>query len=356
MTAPAKSLPTSLPSEGLPARVPTLVIAPLPPEAVVPAQRSTPPTQPPPRPTAVSVDAVSDYLRQIGAVALLTAEQEVELAHRIEVGVLAAERLSEQGPGLSLTDRRDLRRLVRDGEQACDHMLRANLRLVVSVAKRYVGSGLPLSDLIQEGNLGLIRAVYKFDHTKGFKFSTYATWWIRQAILRAVADQTRTIRVPVHMVDSLNKLNRLQRELTQKLGREPTLEELSAQCGERPEKIAEIRRVTRQPVSLDQPVGTDGDTSLGDLVAAGSSYQSTAADTALALRDQLESLLATLNEREQQVLRLRCGLVDGTKHSFEQISRVFGKSRERIRHIETAALRKLRPLAETGMLRDFLAD
>jgi RNA polymerase primary sigma factor len=376
MTAPAKSLPTS--NAAAPAaRAPRLVVAPLPPatqpvvpaqalvtaQSVVPAQRSAPPNQAPitryGSPNQVSPDLVSDYLRQIGAVALLTAEQEVELAQRIEVGVLAAERLAQRGTELPVTElpvteRRDLNRLVRDGEQATDHMLRANLRLVVSVAKRYVGSGLPLSDLIQEGNLGLIRAVYKFDHTKGFKFSTYATWWIRQAILRAVADQTRTIRVPVHMVDSLNKLNRLQRELTQKLGREPTIEELSEQCGERPEKIAEIRRVTRQPISLDQPIGSDGDTSLGDLVATTSAAADSTSPTQL--RDQLESLLATLNEREQQVLRLRCGLVDGTKHSFEQISRIFGKSRERIRHIETAALRKLRPLAETGMLRDFLID
>jgi RNA polymerase primary sigma factor len=321
-------------------------------QPLVPAQRSA--TLSPAASSMVSVDSVSDYLRQIAAVALLTAEQEVELAQRIEIGVLAAERLATQGPQLALADRRDLRFLIRDGEVATDHMLRANLRLVVSVAKRYVSAGLPLSDLIQEGNLGLIRAVYKFDHTKGFKFSTYATWWIRQAILRAVADQTRTIRVPVHMVDALNKLNRQQRELTQKLGREPTLDELAEQYGEKPEKIAEIRRMTRQPVSLDQPVGTDGETCLADLVATTSAAADSA--TPMQLRDQLESLLSTLNEREQLVLRLRCGLVDGTKHSFEQISKAFGKSRERIRHIETAALRKLRPLAEGVSLRDFLVD
>ncbi|MGI8814420.1 MAG: sigma-70 family RNA polymerase sigma factor [Pseudonocardia sp.] len=352
MTAPAKSRPTNtLPTSTAvsTARSSRLVVAPLlpPTQTVVPAKRSAPPSR-------VSADLVSDYLRQIGAVALLTAEQEVELATRIEVGVLAGERLADRVATLSVTERRELRQLVRDGERAGDHMLRANLRLVVSVAKRYVGAGLPLSDLIQEGNLGLIRAVYKFDHTRGFKFSTYATWWVRQAILRAVADQTRTIRVPVHMVDSLNKLNRLQRELTQTLGREPTIDELSAQCGERPERIAEIRRITRQPISLDQPVGTDGETCLGDLVATTSAAAADASPHQL--RDQLESLLATLNERERQVLRLRCGLVDGTKHSFEQISQVFGKSRERIRHIETAALRKLRPLAETGALRDFLED
>jgi len=321
-------------------------------QPLVPAQRTSPLS--PATSSVVSVDSVSDYLRQIAAVALLTAEQEVELAQRIEIGVLAAERLATQGSQLSPADRRDLRFLVRDGEVATDHMLRANLRLVVSVAKRYVSAGLPLSDLIQEGNLGLIRAVYKFDHTKGFKFSTYATWWIRQAILRAVADQTRTIRVPVHMVDALNKLNRQQRELTQKLGREPTLDELAEHYGEKPEKIAEIRRMTRQPVSLDQPVGTDGDTCLADLVATTSAAADSA--TPMQLRDQLESLLSTLNEREQLVLRLRCGLVDGTKHSFEQISKAFGKSRERIRHIETAALRKLRPLAEGVSLRDFLVD
>ncbi|MGQ0482887.1 MAG: sigma-70 family RNA polymerase sigma factor [Pseudonocardia sp.] len=332
----------------------------------MPAQRSDSPDAttagPPPAPWSrgsvrVASDSVTDYLRQIGAVDLLTAEQEVDLARRIEVGVLAAERLECARP-LSVAGRTELRRLVRDGTQACDHMLRANLRLVVSVAKRYTGAGLPLSDLIQEGNLGLIRAVYKFDHTKGFKFSTYATWWIRQAILRAVADQTRTIRVPVHMVDALNKLNRLQRELTQKLGREPTVDELAAQSGERPEKIVEIRRMTRQPISLDQPVGSDGDSCLADLVASTSAPRAASADAADpdGLRATLETMLSTLTEREQQVLRLRCGLVDGTKHSFEQISRVFGKSRERIRHIETAALRKLRPLAETEALREYLAD
>jgi RNA polymerase primary sigma factor len=331
---------------------------------VLPAQVSSSPEPRTARPTTparpvggdggVATEAVTDYLRQIGAVELLTAEQEVELAQRIEVGVLAAERLTTTGP--SLPERADLRHLVRDGEQACDHMLRANLRLVVSLAKRYAGAGLPLSDLIQEGNLGLIRAVQKFDHTKGFKFSTYATWWIRQAILRAVADQTRTIRVPVHLVDALNRLNRLQREMTQSLGREPTLEELASKAGEPLEKVAEIHRVTRQPMSLDQPVGTEGDTCLGDLVATSGNHLASDAESALMLRDQLESLLATLSEREQQVLRLRCGLADGTKHSFEQISRVFGKSRERIRHIESAALRKLRPLAETESLRDFLAD
>jgi RNA polymerase primary sigma factor len=300
-----------------------------------------------------TVDSITSYLRQIGKVALLNSEQEVDLACRIEVGVLARERLLDQ-PHLTPGMRRDLRTLIRDGEAAQRHLLEANLRLVVSIAKRYAGCGMPLLDLIQEGNLGLIRAVQKFDYTKGYKFSTYATWWIRQAITRAMADQTRTIRLPVHMVELLNKLRRIRRELVQKLGREPSEDELADAFGTSRQKLHAILQSDRQPISLDQRVGDESSMTLGDLVKD----STPGADDLLPsapLRQQLDELLAVLPEREAGVIRLRCGFTDGTAHSLEQVSKVYGRSRERIRQLEIRALAKLRQTADTDSLHEYLS-
>ena len=303
------------------------------------------------RPAAASsTDLGWDYLRQIGKVALLDAKQEVELATRIEAGLFAGERLTE--PGLSMEWRRDLRFLVRDGEQAMQHLIKANLRLVVSIAKRYTGSGMPMLDLIQEGNLGLIRAVYKFDHAKGYKFSTYATWWIRQAITRAVAEQTRSIRVPLHMVESIGKVRKTQAALVQSLGREPSQDELAAAMGLTRQKVRAIQQADQQPLSLDQRVGDEaGGRTLAELVEDTTAGATDALLTA-PLADRLENLLATLPDREAKILRLRCGLADGATHSLEQIAQQIGRSRERIRQLEIHALATLRRHPDVDALHD----
>ena len=300
-----------------------------------------------------SVDSVRMYLSQIGRVALLSAEQEVELAKRIEAGMYAANRL-QRPEALPAEMRRDLGWIVRDGQRAKNHLLEANLRLVVSLARRYTGRGLALLDLIQEGNLGLIRAVEKFDYTKGFKFSTYAIWWIRQAITRAIADQVRTIRIPVHVVEVINKLRRIQRELLQDLGRDPTYEELAKEMGITVEKVQEIQQYARQPLSLDQTIGEEGDSPLGEFIE---DIQATTAVDALffsLLQSQLQSTLATLPEREASVIRLRFGLADGQPHTLDEIGRLHGVTRERVRQIESKTIAKLRHPQRSEDLRDFL--
>ncbi|MCE0768310.1 RNA polymerase sigma factor [Pseudonocardia kujensis] len=305
----------------------------------------------------LSVDSVRAYLKQIGRTALLNAEQEVEIAKRIEAGVYAVERLQrsqQQDEPLPLQLRRDLRWIVRDGERAKNHLLEANLRLVVSLAKRYTGRGMTFLDLIQEGNLGLIRAVEKFDYAKGYKFSTYATWWIRQAISRAMADQSRTIRIPVHMVEIINKLRKIQRELAVSLGREATPEELAVEMDMAPEKVAEVQQYAREPLSLDQTIGDEGDSRLGDFLE---DTDAVVADDAVAftlLRDQLHAVLATLSEREAGVIRLRFGLSDGRPRTLDEIGDVYGVTRERIRQIESKTMAKLRHPARSQALRDYL--
>jgi RNA polymerase primary sigma factor len=304
-----------------------------------------------------SADSVREYLKQIGKIALLTAEEEVELATRIEAGLYAAERVRralEATDKLSPQLRRDLRWIVRDGERAKNHLLEANLRLVVSLAKRYTGHGMPFLDLIQEGNLGLIRAVEKFDYTKGFKFSTYATWWIRQAITRAMADQVRTIRIPVHMTEVINKLGRIQRDLLQGLGREPTPEELAREMDITPEKVLEIQYYAREPISLDQTIGEEGDSQLGDFIEDSEAVVAVDAVSFTLLQDQLQSVLATLSEREAGIVRLRFGLTDGQPHTLNQVGEVYGITRERIRQIETKTMAKLRHPSRSQALRDYL--
>jgi RNA polymerase primary sigma factor len=304
-----------------------------------------------------SADSVRAYLKQIGKVALLNAEEEVELAKRIEAGLYAAERTRrsiESGEKVSPQLRRDLRWIVRDGERAKNHLLEANLRLVVSLAKRYTGRGMAFLDLIQEGNLGLIRAVEKFDYTKGYKFSTYATWWIRQAITRAMADQARTIRIPVHMVEVINKLGRIQRELLQDLGREPTPEELAKEMDITPEKVLEIQQYAREPISLDQTIGDEGDSQLGDFIEDSEAVVAVDAVSFTLLQDQLQSVLATLSEREAGVVRLRFGLTDGQPRTLDEIGQVYGVTRERIRQIESKTMSKLRHPSRSQVLRDYL--
>ncbi|WP_132876564.1 RNA polymerase sigma factor [Tamaricihabitans halophyticus] len=304
-----------------------------------------------------SADSVRAYLKQIGKVALLNAEEEVELAKRIEAGLYAAERVrtyEEEGEKLQPQMRRDLRWIVRDGERAKSHLLEANLRLVVSLAKRYTGRGMAFLDLIQEGNLGLIRAVEKFDYTKGYKFSTYATWWIRQAITRAMADQARTIRIPVHMVEVINKLGRIQRELLQDLGREPTPEELAKEMDISPEKVLEIQQYAREPISLDQTIGDEGDSQLGDFIEDSEAVVAVDAVSFTLLQDQLQSVLATLSEREAGVVRLRFGLTDGQPRTLDEIGQVYGVTRERIRQIESKTMSKLRHPSRSQVLRDYL--
>ncbi len=305
---------------------------------------------------AVSADSVRAYLKQIGKVALLTAEQEVELAKRIEAGLYAAERVRSAADATELSSqlRRDLRWIVRDGERAKNHLLEANLRLVVSLAKRYTGRGMLFLDLIQEGNLGLIRAVAKFDYTKGFKFSTYATWWIRQAITRAMADQARTIRIPVHMTEVINKLSRIQRELLQDLGREPTPAELATQMDITPEKVLEIQHYAREPISLDQTIGDEGNSQLGDFIEDSQATVALDAVSFTMLQDQLHSVLGTLSEREANVVRLRFGLTDGQPHTLDEIGHIHGVTRERIRQIETKTMAKLRHPSRSEALRDYL--
>lgn len=305
--------------------------------------------------TGATADPVKDYLKQIGKVALLNAEQEVELAKRIEAGLLADHRLTELD-NLTPQQKRDLRWIKRDGEKAKDHLLGANLRLVVSLAKRYTGRGMQFLDLIQEGNLGLIRAVEKFDFTKGFKFSTYATWWIRQAITRAMADQARTIRIPVHMVEVINKLARVQRQMLQDLGREPTPEELAAELDMTPEKVVEVQKYGREPISLHTPLGEDGDSEFGDLIEDTEAVVPADAVGFTMLQRQLEGLLDSLNEREAGVIRMRFGLGDGMPKTLDQIGDTFGVTRERIRQIESKTMAKLRHPSRSQALRDYLSD
>ncbi|MBX6749780.1 MAG: RNA polymerase sigma factor [Micromonosporaceae bacterium] len=304
-----------------------------------------------------SADSVRAYLKQIGKVPLLNAEQEVDLAKRIEGGLYAAERLrqaEEEGEELPPDLRRDLDWISRDGERAKNHLLEANLRLVVSLAKRYTGRGMAFLDLIQEGNLGLIRAVEKFDYTKGYKFSTYATWWIRQAITRAMADQARTIRIPVHMVEVINKLGRIQRELLQDLGREPTPEELAKEMDITPEKVLEIQQYAREPISLDQTIGDEGDSQLGDFIEDSEAVVAVDAVSFSLLQDQLQQVLQTLSEREAGVVRLRFGLTDGQPRTLDEIGQVYGVTRERIRQIESKTMSKLRHPSRSQVLRDYL--
>ena len=304
-----------------------------------------------------SADSVRAYLKQIGKVALLNAEEEVELAKRIEAGLYATwhmGQVAERGDKLTTAQRRDFRWIERDGMRAKNHLLEANLRLVVSLAKRYTGRGMAFLDLIQEGNLGLIRAVEKFDYTKGYKFSTYATWWIRQAITRAMADQARTIRIPVHMVEVINKLGRIQRELLQDLGREPTPEELAKEMDISPEKVLEIQQYAREPISLDQTIGDEGDSQLGDFIEDSEAVVAVDAVSFTLLQDQLRSVLDTLSEREAGVVRLRFGLTDGLPRTLDEIGQVYGVTRERIRQIESKTMSKLRHPSRSQVLRDYL--
>ena len=304
-----------------------------------------------------TADPVRMYLREIGQVPLLTAAEEVDLAQRIEAGVKAEERMADlaaSGESVEFEERRRLDRFRRDGERAKDELTQANLRLVVSIAKRYLGRGMHILDLVQEGNLGLMRAVEKFDYTKGFKFSTYATWWIRQAITRAIADQARTIRIPVHMVESINKVHRQQRQLIQELEREPTVEELAAKCELKPEKVREILRISQDPLSLDSPVGEEDDSYLADFIADNDAVMPADVATANSLSEQIMSALDDLNDREKQVVRMRFGLDGGQPRTLEEVGREFGVTRERIRQIESKTLAKLRHPRSREKLEDYL--
>ena len=310
-----------------------------------------------------SADSVRAYLKQIGKVALLNAEQEVSLAKRIEAGLYATYRMEQMEEAYAAGDKdakltpavkRDLRAIARDGRKAKNHLLETNLRLVVSLAKRYTGRGMAFLDLIQEGNLGLIRAVEKFDYTKGYKFSTYATWWIRQAITRAMADQARTIRIPVHMVEVINKLGRIQRELLQDLGREPTPYELSKEMDITEEKVLEIQQYAREPISLDQTIGDEGDSQLGDFIEDSEAVVAVDAVSFTLLQDQLQDVLHTLSDREAGVVKLRFGLTDGMPRTLDEIGQVYGVTRERIRQIESKTMSKLRHPSRSQVLRDYL--
>jgi RNA polymerase primary sigma factor len=300
-----------------------------------------------------TADPVKDYLKQIGKVPLLNAEQEVELAKRIEAGLFAEEKLAAD-PDMDTETRIKLEWIAEDGRRAKNHLLEANLRLVVSLAKRYTGRGMLFLDLIQEGNLGLIRAVEKFDYTKGYKFSTYATWWIRQAITRAMADQARTIRIPVHMVEVINKLARVQRQMLQDLGREPTPEELAAELDMTPDKVIEVQKYGREPISLSTPLGEDGDSEFGDLIEDSEAIVPADAVSFTLLQEQLESVLDTLSEREAGVVRMRFGLSDGQPKTLDEIGKVYGVTRERIRQIESKTMSKLRHPSRSQVLRDYL--
>jgi RNA polymerase primary sigma factor len=301
-----------------------------------------------------TADPVKDYLKQIGKVPLLNAEQEVELAKRIEAGLFAEEKLAEGGRALGTDARIDMEWIAEDGTRAKNHLLEANLRLVVSLAKRYTGRGMLFLDLIQEGNLGLIRAVEKFDYTKGYKFSTYATWWIRQAITRAMADQARTIRIPVHMVEVINKLARVQRQMLQDLGREPTPDELAVELDMTPEKVIEVQKYGREPISLHTPLGEDGDSEFGDLIEDSEAIQPGEAVSFTLLQEQLHSVLDTLSEREAGVVSMRFGLTDGQPKTLDEIGKVYGVTRERIRQIESKTMSKLRHPSRSQVLRDYL--
>jgi RNA polymerase primary sigma factor len=299
-------------------------------------------------------DPVRMYLKEIGRVALLTAQEEVWLAKRIEAGVFATERLKKAAGKLSPDKLMEEEWLERDGAMAKRHLVEANLRLVVSIAKRYVGRGMAFLDLIQEGNLGLIRAVEKFDYKKGYKFSTYATWWIRQAITRAIADQARTIRIPVHMVETINKLVRIQRQLLQDYGREPTADEIGLQMELSPEKVREIQKISQEPVSLETPIGEEEDSHLGDFIPDDEAVVPLERASFKLLQEQLESVLHTLTGREKEVIRLRFGLVDGQPRTLEEVGKKFGVTRERIRQIESKTLSKLRHPSRSQKLRDYL--
>ncbi len=300
-----------------------------------------------------TADPVKDYLKQIGKVALLNAEQEVDLAKRIEAGLFADERLNA-GITMDAKIKRELEWIANDGRRAKNHLLEANLRLVVSLAKRYTGRGMLFLDLIQEGNLGLIRAVEKFDYTKGYKFSTYATWWIRQAITRAMADQARTIRIPVHMVEVINKLARVQRQMLQDLGREPTPEELAKELDMTPEKVVEVQKYGREPISLHTPLGEDGDSEFGDLIEDSEAVVPADAVSFTLLQEQLHQVLDTLSEREAGVVSMRFGLTDGQPKTLDEIGKVYGVTRERIRQIESKTMSKLRHPSRSQVLRDYL--
>ncbi|MCW2882445.1 MAG: polymerase sigma factor SigA [Sphaerisporangium sp.] len=301
-----------------------------------------------------STDPVKDYLRQIGKIALLTAEQEVEIARRIEAGLFAAEQLHTDTGRLPMDMRVELEWIAQDGRNARNHLLEANLRLVVSLAKRYTGRGMAFLDLIQEGNLGLIRAVEKFDYTKGYKFSTYATWWIKQAVTRAMADQARTIRIPVHVVEVINKIARLNRQMVQDLNHEPTPEDLAVELEMTPERVIEVQKYGREPISLHSPLGIEGDGEFGDLIEDSEAVTPEEAVTFTLLQEQLCTMLAALSEREAGVLTMRFGLADGQPKTLDEIGRVYGVTRERIRQIETKIMSKLRHPSRSQALRDYL--
>jgi RNA polymerase primary sigma factor len=301
-----------------------------------------------------TADPVKDYLRQIGRVPLLTAWQEVELAKWIEAGLFADQKLAEGSRNLSAEARIDLEQVAEGGRRAKNHLVEANLRLVVSLARRYAGHGMLFLDLIQEGNLGLIRGVEKFDYTRGYKFSTYATWWIRQAITRAMADQSRTIRLPAHMAEALSKLARMQRQMLQELGREPTPQELAAGLDMTPERVVEVQKYGREPISLDTPLGEDGDSEFGDLIEDAEAIEPGEAVGFTLLQEQLSSVLGTLSEREAGVVSLRFGLTDGQPKTLEEIGQVYGVTRERIRQIESKTMSKLRHPSRSNLLRDYL--
>ena len=305
--------------------------------------------------SAPTSDPVRMYLKEIGRVPLLSAAEEVDLAKRVEAGLFASEKLTMKA-SVSASLRRDLELIERDGQLAKKRLIEANLRLVVSIAKRYVGRGMLFLDLIQEGNLGLIRAVEKFDYTKGYKFSTYATWWIRQAITRAIADQARTIRIPVHMVETINKLIRIQRQLLQDLGREPTPEEIGEEMEMSPERVREIQKLAQEPVSLETPIGEEEDSNLGDFIEDSDAIVPIDAASFILLQEQLDAILHTLSEREKRVIQLRFGLSDGHPRTLEEVGQEFGVTRERIRQIESKTLSKLRHPSRSQKLRDYLDE
>ena len=305
--------------------------------------------------TAIDIDdSISLYLKEIGRIPLLTAEQEVSLAKRMEAGRFAKRRLSKDGK-MSMAEIEEQQYLIMDGQAAQEHLIKANSRLVVSVAKKYVGRGVPFLDLIQEGNIGLIRAVKKFDYRRGYKFSTYATWWIRQAVTRAIADQGRTIRVPVHMYEQINRLARVSRQLVQELGRDPTMEEIAEELGVSPKKVERIIKVSQRPLSLEMPVGEEDDSFLGDFIEDGEAPSPTDQASQQLLREQIDDIFASLTPREVRILQLRFGLVDGYSYTLEEVGKKFGVTRERIRQIEAQALGRLRHPSRSRKLRDFLS-
>jgi RNA polymerase primary sigma factor len=301
-----------------------------------------------------TADPVKDYLKQIGKVQLLNAGQEVELAKRIEAGLFADQKLAEGSRGLSAETRTDLERVADDGRKAKNHLVEANLRLVVSLARRYTGHGMLFLDLVQEGNLGLIRGVEKFDYTRGYKFSTYATWWIRQAITRAMAEQSRTIRLPAHMAGIIGRLARAQRQMLQDLGREPTFDELATELDMTPERVAEVLKYGREPISLNTPLGEEGDSEFGDVIEDSEAIEPGEAVSFTLLQEQLHSVLGTLSEREAGVVTMRFGLTDGQPRTLDEIGKVYGVTRERIRQIESNTLSKLRHPSRSKFLRDYL--